>query len=95
MTISNYVRPEITIDNLSAKSNDLAINAGSNMKIGYNNNFAFDFDQRTVNFKYENDLIFLIGKKQITANLSGYFTKKGLHKLTINSDYGNINLKKY
>jgi hypothetical protein len=33
---------EITIDNLSAKSNDLAINAGySNMKIGYNNNFAF------------------------------------------------------
>jgi hypothetical protein len=30
------------------------------MKIGYNNNFAFDFDinVRYANFKYENDLIF-------------------------------------
>jgi hypothetical protein len=69
---------EITIDNLSAKSNDLAINAGySNMKIGYNNNFAFDdINVRYVNFKYENDLIFS-DQKQITANLSGYFNKKG------------------
>jgi hypothetical protein len=67
---------EITIDNLSAKSNDLAINAGySNMKIGYNNNFAFDFDinVRYANFKYENDLIFSDQKKQITANLFRIF----------------------
>jgi hypothetical protein len=91
---------EITIDNLSAKSNDLAINAGySNMKIGYNNNFAFDFDinVRYANFKYENDLIFSDREEtNYSKSFQGYFNKKGLHKLTINSDYGNINLlKKY
>lgn len=89
---------EITIDYLSAKANDLAINAGySNIKVGYSNNFAFDFDinVRYANFKYENDLIFSDREEtNYSKSFRGYFSKKGVNKVTIKSDYGNINLLK-
>lgn len=91
---------EINIDSLSPKANDVAIAAGySNIKIGYNTGYEFDFDinVRYANFRYENNLVFFNKEEtNFSKSYQGYYLKKGVNHLTIKSDYGNINLfKKY
>lgn len=89
---------EINVDYLSAKAHEIAINAGySNIKVGYSNNFTFDFDisVRYATFKYENDLIFSNREEtNFSKSYQGFCSKKGVNILIIKSDYGNINLSK-
>ena len=91
---------EINIDSLNARMNDLSIISGySNIKIGYNAAYAFDFDiaVRYANFKHENNLVFSNREEtNFSKTFQGYHLKKGINNFIIKSDYGNINLtKKY
>lgn len=89
---------EITVDYISTKASEIAINAGySTIKVGYNNSWAFDFDidVRYANFKHENDLIFSNREEtNFSKSYRGYFIKKAVNNMTIKSDYGNIILTK-
>jgi hypothetical protein len=51
-------------------------------------------DINAFNFKYENDLIFSDREETNYSKSFQDISIKKVHKLTINSDYGNINLLK-
>ena len=88
----------VTIGNISAKANSIAIAAGyTGLNIGFDANFAFDFNVsvKYASFKHDNELE--IDSKEDSNNLkkhSGFYKKKGVNNITIMSDYGNVTLLK-
>ncbi|MFV8323698.1 hypothetical protein [Flavobacterium sp. LB3P21] len=88
----------VTIGTISAKANNITITAGyTGLNIGFDANYAFDFNVtvKYANFKYDNELE--INSKEDSNNLkkySGFFKKKGVNNITIISDYGNVILVK-
>ncbi len=90
---------KIAIDKINEKANNIVIDAGySDLSIGYDVNFAFDFDLTTKygNIKYENDS-FEVKNSEVTnssKSIDGFHKKKGTNKINIKSMYGNINLLK-
>lgn len=86
----------LVVQTINAKSNSVAIVAGyTGINIGYNTNFAFDFNilLKYANFKYNNELE--IDSKEEVSNskkYSGFHKKKGLNNINIISDYGNVTL---
>ncbi len=88
----------VTIGTISAKANNITIAAGyTGLNIGFDANYAFDFNVtvKYANFKYDNELE--INSKEDSNNLkkySGFYKKKGVNNITIISDYGNVILVK-
>ncbi|MFV8355215.1 hypothetical protein ACNQGB_03395 [Flavobacterium sp. XS1P32] len=88
----------VTIGTISAKANSIAIAAGyTGLNIGFDANFAFDFNVsvKYASFKHDNELE--IDSKEDSNNLkkySGFYKKKGVNNITIISDYGNVTLLK-
>ena len=86
----------LAVQTINAKANSVTIVAGyTGINIGYNPNFAFDFNilLKYANFKYDNELE--IDSKEEVSNskkYSGFHKKKGLNNLNIISDYGNVTL---
>lgn len=89
---------KINIDNISDKTNNITINGGySEIYIGYDANYAFDFDISTKYSNLKNDSNLQIDvseEKNNSKKISGFYKKKGQNKVTINSNYGNISLIK-
>lgn len=86
----------LAVQSINAKANSVSIVAGyTGINIGYQTNFAFDFNilLKYANFKYDNELE--IDSKEEVSNskkYSGFHKKKGLNNLNIISDYGNVTL---
>lgn len=88
----------VSIDSINAKANNIAIVAGyTGVDIGFQPNYVFDFDVtvKYADFKYNNDLeINSKDETNYSKKFSGFYKKKGVNKVTIVSDYGNVNLSK-
>ena len=88
----------VSIDAIQAKANNVTIVAGyTGLDIGFQPNYVFDFDitVKYADFNYENDLE--VRSKEETnfgKKISGFYKKKGVNKVTIQSDYGNVSLLK-
>jgi hypothetical protein len=88
----------LAVQSINAKANSVTVVAGyTGINIGYQTNFAFDFNVllKYANFKYDSDLE--IDSKEEVSNskkYSGFYKKKGLNNLNIISDYGNVTLTK-
>ncbi len=87
---------KIIIDSISEKANNFDIDAGySDLSIGYNINFAFDFDLLTKYGNVKMDKDYEFSNKEITNSsrqYNGFYKKNGVNKLNIISKYGNISL---
>lgn len=91
---TNY--SNLSLNGVSAKASNITINAGyTNVKITHSPNYFFDFDVSTkyANFTSEAALEY---NARIETNTSksykGFYKKSGANKLSINSNYGNVNL---
>ena len=87
----------LIIDSINAKANNISITSGyTGISIGYNSNFAFDFNVllKYANFNYSNDLQ-VLSKEEVSNSkkYSGFSKNKGINSLNIISDYGNVSLK--
>jgi hypothetical protein len=88
----------LAVQSINAKANSVTVVAGyTGINIGYQTNFAFDFNVllKYATFKYDSDLE--IDSKEEVSNskkYSGFHKKKGLNNLNIISDYGNVILTK-
>lgn len=88
----------INIGLINAKTNAIDITGGyTNITIGFPTNYSFDFDisGKYLNFKHAND--FEINKNEennSTKSYNGFYNKKGINKIRVSSDYGNVNLLK-
>ncbi|MFH7001297.1 DUF4097 family beta strand repeat-containing protein [Flavobacterium bizetiae] len=89
---------KINVESMSEKSKNVNINTGyTNISLGYDANYSFDFDINTRYGSIKNDssLEVLVSEiKSNTKRISGYNKKKGLNKVIINSSYGNVILTK-
>lgn len=89
---------KLTVDTVNSNAGNISVISGyTTVGIGYNPAYAFDFDIRLkyANLKYSNDLE--MSSKQetnFTKTYEGYNRKTGVNKVTIVSDYGNVNLNK-
>ncbi|WP_264564096.1 hypothetical protein [Flavobacterium sp. N3904] len=102
-TLSNQMKlytkySNVSIDAIQAKANNVTIIAGyTGVDVGFQSNYVFDFDVsvKYADFKYDNELS--VNSREETNNtkkVSGFFKKKGVNKMTITSDYGNVKLYK-
>ncbi|TDE49884.1 hypothetical protein [Flavobacterium sp. GT3P67] len=88
----------VNIGTINAKANTITIAAAyTGLNIGFDANYAFDFNVsvKYANFKYDNELE--INSKEDLHNLkkySGFYKKKGVNNVSIISDYGNVVLVK-
>lgn len=89
---------KINVESMSEKSKNVNINTGyTNISLGYDANYSFDFDINTRYGSIKNDssLEVLVSEiKSNTKRISGYNKKKGQNKVIINSSYGNVILTK-
>lgn len=89
---------KITIGTISEKANTISINSGyTDLTIGFDANFYFDFDLSTKygNMKLDSDFEF--SNREVTNSAkqySGFYKKRGLNKIDISAMYGNISLIK-
>jgi len=92
----NYSK--INVDSINEKAKNVNISSGyTNISLGYNLNYAFDFDIVTKygNIKNDESLeISLIENKSNTKRTSGYHKRKSQNKVAVNSNYGNVILIK-
>jgi hypothetical protein len=88
----------VSIDAIQAKANNVSIVAGyTGVDIGFQPNYVFDFDVsvKYADFKYDNELdVSSKEENNSTKRVSGFFRKKGVNRITITSDYGNVKLYK-
>ena len=102
-SISNQLKlstrySNVSIGAIQAKANNINIVAGyTGVNIGFQSNYVFDFDVTVKygDFRYDNELN--ANSKEETNNtkrISGFYKKKGVNKITITSDYGNVKLYK-
>jgi hypothetical protein len=88
----------VTIGSINANATDVVIVAAyTNVKIGYQPNYAFDFDVkvRYGNLESDSDLEFDTNKESSSSRIyRGFNRKKGTNTLSITSDYGNVSLSK-
>jgi hypothetical protein len=88
----------VTIGTINAKANTINIAAAyTGINIGFDVNYAFDFNVtvKYATFKHDNELE--INTKEELSNLkkySGFYKKKGVNNISIISDYGNVILVK-
>ena len=93
---ANYSK--INVESLDEKPKNVNINTGyTNVTLGYNTNYAFDFDINTKYGSIKNDNSLDVSVSEVKSNtkkVSGFNKKKGQNKVVVNSNYGNIILIK-
>jgi hypothetical protein len=88
----------VSIDAIQAKANNVTIVAGyTGVNIGFQPNYVFDFDVtvKYADFKYDNEMD--VSSKEdanYAKKVSGFYKKKGVNKVAIISDYGNVKIFK-
>ncbi|RAR47465.1 hypothetical protein [Flavobacterium lacus] len=91
---TNY--SNFSLNGVSAKASNISISSGyTNIKVNHSVNYHFDFDVSTkyANFKSEAPLEYSSRvETQSTKSYKGYYKKSGANKMTISSNYGNVNL---
>ncbi|QSB25005.1 hypothetical protein [Flavobacterium sp. CLA17] len=92
----NYSKLNVGI--ISEKANNINVTSGySDVSLGYNTNYSFDFDINTKygSIKSDNSLDVSVNEsKNASKRISGYNKKKGQNKVIITSNYGNVTLIK-
>ncbi len=88
----------VAIDAVEATANNITIVSGyTGVDIGFKPNYFFDFDitVKYADFEYGDELT-LSSKEETnyTKRMSGFYKKKGVNKVAISSDYGNVRLHK-
>jgi hypothetical protein len=93
---TNYSK--IVIGTVNEKANDISIDCGySGLSMGYSANYAFDF---SIALRYggfdNNSNLEMYNKEEVrnSKNYQGFNKKRGVNKVTINSNYGNVSLTK-
>ncbi|MBE8724834.1 hypothetical protein [Flavobacterium hungaricum] len=93
---TNYSK--ISVANLSQKAGNVSINSGyTDVYLGYDANYAFDFDisVKYSGIKHDNSLdISTSETKNTSKKISGFYKKKGKNKVNITATYGNVTLAK-
>lgn len=89
---------KLTVENVAAKAGNIQVNSEyTGIDINYNPGYNFDFDisLKYANLKYDGDLE-MNSKQETSFNKSykGYYKKSGVNKITITSEYGNVDLSK-
>lgn len=94
----NATYSKINVESLNEKPKNVHINTGyTNVSLGYNTNYAFDFDINTRYGSIKNDNSLDVSVSEVKSNtkkMSGYNKKKGQNKVVVNSSYGNVILVK-
>jgi hypothetical protein len=89
---------KINVESLNDKPKNVNINTGyTNVSLGYNTNYAFDFDINTKYGSIKNDGSLDISVNEVknsSKKISGFNKKKGQSKIVVNSNYGNVILIK-
>ena len=89
---------KVIIGLIHEKANNIEINTEySEISIGFASEYAFDFDLSNKNGNIRLPDGFEYSNKEITNNskqFSGFYRQKGINKLKISNEYGNINLIK-
>ncbi|MRX41207.1 hypothetical protein GJU43_18120 [Flavobacterium sp. LC2016-23] len=92
----NYSKLNVGI--INEKANNINVTSGySDVSLGYDTNYSFDFDINTKygNIKSDNSLDVSVNEsKNASKRISGYNKKKGQNKVIITSNYGNVTLVK-
>jgi hypothetical protein len=92
---ANYCK--VNIGSMNEKANNVNITAGyTAVSLGYDTNYAFDFDlsARYGSIKNDSNLEILNSEtKNNSKKISGFYKKKGINKVTVNSNYGNVSIK--
>jgi hypothetical protein len=98
-TITGLLQLETKYSDLSIgslRANDTEINSSyTKMSIGFLQSFPFDFDVSVKYANFNSNGNLTVNSKEETNNtkkISGYNSKKGINKIKINSNYGNIAL---
>ncbi|MBF4487042.1 hypothetical protein [Flavobacterium sp. CSZ] len=85
---------KINVELLNERAKNVNINTGyTNVALGFNTNFSFDFDINTKYGSIKNDNSLDISVSEVKNNskkISGYNKKKGQSKVIVNSNYGNV-----
>lgn len=89
---------KINVELLNEKAKNVAINTGyTNVSLGYDTNYSFDFDINTKYGSIKSDSSLEVMVSEVKSNskkVSGYNKKKGQNKVIVNSNYGNVILVK-
>lgn len=89
---------KINVESLNEKPKNVTINTGyTNITLGYNTNYSFDFDINTKYGSIKNDGTLDVSvseSKNNSKKISGFNKKKGQSKVVVNSTYGNVILVK-
>lgn len=89
---------KINVESLNEKPKNVNINTGyTNVTLGYNTNYSFDFDINTKYGSIKNDgslEVSVSETKNTSKKISGFNKKKGQNKVVVNSTYGNVILVK-
>lgn len=87
---------KLIVGNINEKAGTITVTSGySDVSLGYNANYAFDFDisTRYGSIKTSDDLEISVSEsKSNTKNISGFYKRKGQNKVNISSNYGNVTL---
>ncbi|KRD10622.1 hypothetical protein ASE21_13090 [Flavobacterium sp. Root901] len=93
---TNYSK--ISIGTINEKAGNIIVNSGyTDVSLGYNTNYAFDFDisGRYTGIRHDNNLDITTSEvKSNSKRISGYYKKRGQNKINVTSNYGNISLVK-
>lgn len=96
--ISDLNYSKLNVGIINEKANNINVTSGySDVSLGYDTNYSFDFDINTKygNIKSDNSLDVSVNEsKNASKRISGYNKKKGQNKVIITSNYGNITLVK-
>lgn len=95
---SDITYSKLSVGTINDKAGNVNINSSySDVSLGYNPNYSFDFDiaTRYGSIKTADDLEISVSEsKSSTKNISGYHKRKGQNKVQISSTYGNVSLIK-
>ncbi|AOW10193.1 DUF4097 family beta strand repeat-containing protein [Flavobacterium gilvum] len=88
----------ISVDAIQSKAGNVSIEAAyTGVNVGFNPNYAFDFDVslRYGDFKSDNEMTVNSREETNTSKkIGGFYKKKGENKVTISASYGNVKLNK-
>lgn len=89
---------KLNVSNITSNANNINISTGyTDVSLGYDPNYAFDFDINTRygGIKADNSLDISVSEtKNTSKRISGSNKKKGQNTININSNYGNVTLIK-
>ncbi|WP_166925898.1 DUF4097 family beta strand repeat-containing protein [Flavobacterium poyangense] len=87
---------KLNVGVINEKANTITVTSEySDVSLGYDTNFAFDFDINTRYGNIRNDGsldISVSESKNSTKKINGFYKKRGQNKIAVNSNYGSVTL---